>query len=215
MPSSPRLSCSSSTASVCSASRCSSVSPMQTIGARPAPSTATSLRFTARSVSPNSARRSEWPRITYSAPASCTMPTLTSPVNAPSRSQCTFCAPTAMLLLRAASAAACRAVNGGATTISTSCTPATSGRSSLTHTTASWTVLNIFQLPAIRGRRMAVHSPQFKVQSSKWDEGRGDSERCTTSHGSAAAGPPPASGATRDVRALTAGPARPPANFEL
>src|SRR3990170_2706520 len=61
------------------------------------------------------------------------------------------CALTLMLLLRVASATACSAVNGGATTISTSVTSFTRLRSSFAKTTASWTVLNIFQLPAIRG----------------------------------------------------------------
>ena len=39
---------------------------------------------------------------------------LTSPVNAPSRSQCMFCAPTPIALPRTAFAAAATAVNGGA-----------------------------------------------------------------------------------------------------
>ena len=73
--------------SVSSFSRSSSVSPMHTIGVRSAASAATSLRFTVASVSPNSRRRSEWPMITYSAPASLSIAPLISPVNAPSRSQ--------------------------------------------------------------------------------------------------------------------------------
>ena len=59
-----------------------------------------------------------------------------------------------MLLLRAASATACSAVNGGATTISTPVTDFTTERSSFTCTTASCTVLNIFQLPAMSGCRI-------------------------------------------------------------
>src|SRR3990172_8009670 len=47
------------------------------------------------------------------------------------------------------------AVNGGATTTSTSWRSLTTARSSLTKYTASWTVLNIFQLAATKGRRMA------------------------------------------------------------
>src|SRR5438552_7534390 len=43
------------------------------------------------------------------------------------------------------------AVNGGAMTISTSPTSFTRLRNSLVKTTASWTVLNIFQLPAMNG----------------------------------------------------------------
>src|SRR3954463_9282957 len=58
------------------------------------------------------------------------------------------------LLLRAASAAACSAVNPGATTISTPEMSFTRLRSSLMKNTASWTVLNIFQLPAMKGMRM-------------------------------------------------------------
>ena len=61
-----------------------------------------------------------------------------------------------MLLLRAASATACSAVNGGATTISTPVTDFTTERSSFTCTTASCTVLNIFQLPAMSGCRMGA-----------------------------------------------------------
>ncbi len=94
--------------------------------------------------------------MTYSAPASAIIAADTSPVNAPSRSQCMSCAATPTLLLRAASATAWIAVNGGPTTISTSAMSLTTARSSLTNTTASWTVLNIFQLPAIRGVRMFI-----------------------------------------------------------
>ena len=97
--------------------------------------------------------------ITYSAPASRTIAALTSPVSAPSRSQWQVCPATAMLLLRAASATACSAVNGGATTISTPVTDFTTERSSFTCTTASCTVLNIFQLPAMSGCRMGVSGP--------------------------------------------------------
>src|SRR5258706_144455 len=78
----------------------------------------------------------------------------TSPVNAPSRSQNTSCAATPMFESRSASATGCTATNGGATTISTPATPFTSGRSSRTNTTASRTVLNIFQLPAMTGVRI-------------------------------------------------------------
>src|SRR5262245_6476498 len=56
-----------------------------------------------------------------------------------------------MFVLRAASATACTAVNGGATTISTSPMSFTALRSSFTKRTASCTVLNIFQLPAMNG----------------------------------------------------------------
>src|SRR6185436_5874460 len=60
----------------------------------------------------------------------------------------------ATLLARAASKAAWSAVNGGATTTSTSCTSFTSRRSSLTYFTASATDLYIFQLPTMSGLRI-------------------------------------------------------------
>ena len=63
---------------------------MHTIGVKPLAIAAAVLRLTAASVSPNRRRRSEWPMITYSAPASLIMPGETSPVNAPSRSQYTI-----------------------------------------------------------------------------------------------------------------------------
>jgi hypothetical protein len=58
--------------------------------------------------------------------------------------------------LRAASAAAWMAVKVGATTISTSSMSLTRLRNSFTYTTASWTVLCIFQLPAINGCLMSA-----------------------------------------------------------
>ena len=98
---------------------------MHTIGVSPPPIAAIVLRFTVASVSPNSRRRSEWPTITYSAPASfdhrradlARERALALPVHS--------CAATAMFVLRAASATACTAVNGGATTMSTSSTSLT------------------------------------------------------------------------------------------
>src|SRR5262245_63838905 len=59
-----------------------------------------------------------------------------------------------MCELRAASAAAWTAVKAGATTISTSMMSFTALFSSLTNTTASCTVLYIFQLPAMNGIRI-------------------------------------------------------------
>src|SRR5262245_5889229 len=64
------------------------------------------------------------------------------------------CAETSMLLSRAASAAALSAVNGGPTTIWTPEMSLTRPRRSFTNVTVSWTVLNIFQLPAMKGVRM-------------------------------------------------------------
>ena len=69
------------------ASRSSSVSPTQTIGHSPPWMAASVLRLTTSSVSPNIRRRSEWPMIANSAPASLSIAALTSPVKAPSFSQ--------------------------------------------------------------------------------------------------------------------------------
>jgi hypothetical protein len=59
-----------------------------------------------------------------------------------------------MFAFRAASATAWIAVKGGASTISTSATSVTRRRSSFVKSTASCTVLNIFQLPAMNGMRI-------------------------------------------------------------
>src|SRR6266540_1778550 len=75
----------------------------------------------------------------------------TSPVKAPSFSQYRSCALTPMFEPRAACATAWSAVNVGATTMSTPDTLLTALFRSSTKATASCTVLNIFQLPAIRG----------------------------------------------------------------
>ena len=127
---------------------------MQTIGVRPAAITAFIFLFTVALVSPNSVRRSEWPTITNRAPVSRIMPALTSPVKAPSRSQCTFCAPTPIALPAAAPAAACSAVNGGAITTSTPRTSLSNSRNSTTYAAVSAAVLNILKLPAISGVRI-------------------------------------------------------------
>src|SRR6266852_2970289 len=76
-----------------------------------------------------------------------------SPVNAPSFSQKTSCAPMAMLLPRAASTAAEIAVNGGAITMSQCRAPPTSGTNPEKNARVSACVLNIFQFPAITRRR--------------------------------------------------------------
>src|SRR5215203_6982401 len=104
--------------------------------------------------------------MTYSAPASRTIAALTSPVNAPSFSQNTSCAATATGEFLDASATACTARNGGATTISTPVTSLTIVRNSLVYTTASCTVLNIFQLPAMRGVRMGGLYLGFRPQTT-------------------------------------------------
>src|ERR1700686_5629846 len=78
-----------------------------------------------------------------------------SPVNAPSFSQKTFCAPAATSRVRAASTAAAIAVNGGAITMSQRVTPATSGKNAEKNARVSACVLYIFQFPAITRRRFA------------------------------------------------------------
>src|SRR5437764_3452474 len=94
--------------------------------------------------------------IAYSAPASFSIPALTSPVNAPSRSQCRSWPAIPMFEPCAASAAERSAVNGGAMTISTSCTSFTIERNSLMKPTVSCTVLYIFQSAAMNGVRMLL-----------------------------------------------------------
>ena len=96
--------------------------------------------------------------MTYPAPASASIGALISPVNAPSRAHARFWPAMPMFVLRAASATAWRAVNGGAMTISTSSTSATRLRNCLAKATASWTVLNIFQFAATNGVRMVLTS---------------------------------------------------------
>src|SRR6202011_5488297 len=76
-----------------------------------------------------------------------------SPVNAPSFSQKTSCAPTAILLPRVASTAAEIAVNGGAITMSQRRAPPTNGTNAEKNARVSACVLYIFQLPAITRRR--------------------------------------------------------------
>ena len=129
---------------------------MQTMGVSSPASAASAFRFTVSSVSWNRRRRSEWPMITYSAPASFSIGALISPVNAPSRSQYMFWPATPTGEFRTASATACSAVNGGATMISTSAMSLTRLRNSLANTTASCTVLNIFQFAAMNGVRMVI-----------------------------------------------------------
>ena len=88
--------------------------------------------------------------ITPRQPASTSIRAETSPVNAPSRSQCRFCAAIPILVPRAASTAAASAVNGGATTMSQFVDAAPqAGESASKNARVSACVLYIFQLPAI------------------------------------------------------------------
>src|ERR1017187_4615312 len=77
------------------------------------------------------------------------MPAQTSPVNAPKLFSLMFCAASRRLESRIALETSLNAVNGGATTMSTSFTPVRSRLRSPTSVSASATVLFIFQLPAI------------------------------------------------------------------
>jgi len=91
--------------------------------------------------------------ITYFTPSAFSIGPLISPVNAPLSSKCMFCAPIAIVVPSAAFTRAGRFVNGAQMTLSTP------GRSALPFTSAknasaSETVLNIFQLPAMIGVRM-------------------------------------------------------------
>ena len=97
--------------------------------------------------------------ITARQPASTSMGGETSPVKAPSGAQYTSCAAIAMADPRAASTAAARAVNGGATTISQCVAAATSGFSAAKYARVSACVLYIFQLPAITG---FAQQPRFQ-----------------------------------------------------
>src|SRR6185503_8794388 len=142
------------TASVASASRSASVSPTQTMGTRPAPSAATRRLFTVSLVSPKYWRRSEWPTITYTQPASFNMLTETSPVNAPFGSQCTFCAPSLMVLPAISLPTTSSAVKGGARTISRPRSWPTLRARDADRGCASLRVPCIFQLPAMRGMRL-------------------------------------------------------------
>src|SRR4051812_42419696 len=91
--------------------------------------------------------------MTYSA-MPCSMTGEICEVYAPFSSQWTFCAPTLIGEPLSASATPASATNVGQTTISTLLKGASLGLSSFTKSTDSWTVLNIFQFPAMIGVRM-------------------------------------------------------------
>src|ERR1700722_11425576 len=125
------------------------------MGVRPAASAALTFLLAISSVSPQNWRRSEWAIITDLHPASTSIPVDTSPVHAPSASQCTFCAAMEIAVPRTASTEAASAVNGGATIISQCTLCCTSGANAEKNAHASLCVLYIFQFPAITGRRMS------------------------------------------------------------
>src|ERR1700682_22599 len=90
----------------------------------------------------------------------------TSPVNAPSLSQCIFCAAIAIELPRAEWVAEERDVKGGATTMSQWEADATSGANATKNARVSAWVLYIFQLPAITWRRMTGYLPILSASTS-------------------------------------------------
>ncbi len=138
------------TSSVRPASRSASVSPMQTMAVRPPARIASALARTAASVSPWSARRSEWPTITWVAPASASIATEMSPVWAPEAAAWQSCPPTPMWAARAAMRE--RSVAGGQRTMSTAGAGWAATRAS---TSARCAVVPfIFQLPAASFLRM-------------------------------------------------------------
>src|SRR5438034_11097565 len=77
------------------------------------------------------------------------MPAAISPVYAPYLCSLIFCAPSRMLESRMALETSLKAVNGGQTTMSTSLTPFSPRLMPATRSSASATVLFIFQLPAM------------------------------------------------------------------
>src|SRR6266568_8328280 len=150
----PPVNCRVRTCSVRPLSRSSCVSPRQTMGVRPLASAIKLFFATLSSVSRKSCRRSECPMMTKRQPASASMVAETSPVNAPSLLQETFCPEMAMLVFFAASAAVAIAVKGGAMTMSQCFEFATSGVKAEKNARVSARVLYIFQFPAITRRRM-------------------------------------------------------------
>src|SRR5699024_1286334 len=115
-PASAAVTCAVTVSSAAPAARCCAVSPTQTSGSSPCRRAACTLRFTRSSVSAKCARRSEWPISSSRAPASLTCGTETSPVQAPSSSQCASWAPTSTSLpAGSTSATVAIAVAGGIT----------------------------------------------------------------------------------------------------
>jgi len=130
-------------------SRCSSDSPTQMIGLRPAASAAWTFLFTVMSVSPKYWRRSLWPMMTYLTSRSASMSAETSPVNAPDFSKYRFSAPTATRLSLNARTAAGTSTNGTHSTTSHHLVLGSSALNSSANALVSEGVLFIFQLPAM------------------------------------------------------------------
>ncbi len=155
----PRGSAGAACARFLPSARSSSVSPTQRIGRRPAASAAGTFRASARSVSPKSERRSEWPSTTPWTPISASIGGDTSPVKAPSASECMFWAYSSTREPRAESTIARRSVKGTQRATSTPETAASSGSSAWMYRSACASVLYIFQLPAISGTRAPGEPP--------------------------------------------------------
>src|SRR5262245_22737206 len=151
-PSAPR-SCSSTTPVSRPASRSASTSPTHRIGRSPPATARSSLRPMSSSVSPLEARRSGWPRITHVA-RPWSIPTETSPVNAPAASWWTFWAPTATSSAARASRTGARQTKGGQMT---RVTPGSRVRDAIVRASspASAGTVFIFQLAAITTGRIA------------------------------------------------------------
>ena len=123
------MTCWRSLRSVSSSSRSCSLSPTHRIGTSPASSAAGTFSASARSLSPNSARRSEWPSTTPRTSSSASIGAETSPVNGPSASWCMFCANTSTREPRALSTIAPRSVKGTQIATSTPSSADTRGSS--------------------------------------------------------------------------------------
>src|SRR6266849_2520432 len=91
----------------------------------------------------------------------------TWPVKAPSFSQKRSWAPIEIFVSRVAATATGMSVNGGAKTMSQSWTPATSGLKAAKKARVSACVLNIFQLPAIRRRRIERSPENSRLKLSR------------------------------------------------
>src|SRR5262245_61927298 len=108
------------------------------------------------SVSPRIKRRSLCPRMTQRQPASSSISTATSPVNAPGFSGDAFCAPSSTPLPATADATAARYGKGGQTATCTVGSGAGTARATApASSTAERDSVFIFQLPATKNRLIA------------------------------------------------------------
>src|SRR5690242_2289087 len=96
-----------------------------------------------------------------------------SPVYAPTLCSLMFCAPSRRFELSISFETSESAVNGGHTTMSTSFTPESSSLRSRTRSTASATVLFIFQLPAMMSLRCLFMIRWLTVVRQRRDAGKG------------------------------------------